>query len=426
MLNPIINDEDRAVLATIAAAPQPPGSIVGDFERLLALLGKEGIPVSPKTAEFGIASLPVLNALLAHPAAVGLARGRQKSYPHLDGLHMLLRHMQLGRLDRSGSTPRMVLDAEMMTRWTRLNPTERYFTLLEYWWNCAELEGDWLGFRALNMAEFRLKLLEWHRPGGRSMPKDPRQLEALFHLVGMKQVALAQMFGMLDITQGRIVSGEGWKIASMVSTPWGLTCSSSYYRSFQCTATGRLEDLLHLSDDEAIEEAVTGEDDDCHPAFHHWADAVTPYFPAWKHGLGEPEAPEPFCGSVTMKVSLGKAWRRVVMPADSSFVDLASFILEIFNFDFDHLYQFDYQDEYGARCTLVDPQCSNVDMDEASADAVQLGEIGLYPKQLIDFCYDFGDNWQFKVQIEALDRSGSGIKPRLLAKEGKAPAQYSY
>lgn len=43
---------------------------------------------------------------------------------------------------------------------------------------------------------------------------------------------------------------------------------------------------------------------------------------------------------------------------------------------------------------------------------------------MIEFCYDFGHDWRFKVQVEKLDASDKGAKRALLAKEGKVPDQY--
>lgn len=125
---------DRAAFAAVANAEAPPASIVPDFDALLNLLGRDGIPVSPKASEFPVARLPELNALLTHPAPIGLSNGRQVSYPHVDGLHLLLRLSRIGRIDRSSATPRMLLSTEMLSQWQRLNPTERYFSLLEFWW----------------------------------------------------------------------------------------------------------------------------------------------------------------------------------------------------------------------------------------------------------------------------------------------------
>jgi hypothetical protein len=418
-----LTDAERTVFARVANADAPPGAIVRDFDALLDYLRTDGIPVSPKTSEFAIARLPELNALLTHPVPIGLPRGRQTSYPNVDGLHLLLRFSRLGKVDRFGTTPRMVLNTEMAAKWQLLNPTERYFTLLERWWSFADFEQSRFGLVADRMAEYRCTFLKRHRPGSREKERDEKWQVAMFGALGMKQIALMQLFGLLDIVSDQAVSGKGWQIKRIVATPWGLSASATYLRAFGYTSTELLAHFLNPSGEDSVEEEVPSEEEMDRPPFFAWADAVIPFFPAWRNSLGEPEAVEPFRGSVTFKVSLGPSvWRRIVMPAESAFVDLAEFILDTFEFDHDHLYQFRYQDEYTTLRTLHDPSCRDVDGDYA--DEVSLGKAGLFPQQLVEFHYDFGDDWRFDVRVEKLDASETGAEPAVLAKEGKAPQQY--
>ena len=417
-----LTDADREAFAAVANAEAPPGTIVRDFDALLDYLGQDGIPVSPKTSEFAIARLPELNGLLTHPALIGLSRGRQVSYPHVDSLHLLLRFSRLGKINRSSTTPRMVLNTEMVAKWQLLNPTERYFSLLERWWSFADFEQERCGL-ASRMAEYRLELLKRQRPGSRARKTDEQWRLAIFGLLGMKQIALMQLFGLLAIVADPAVPGKGWQIKRMVATPWGLSASATYLQAFGYTSTGLLERLFNLAGEDLAVAKEPSEDDMNRPPFFTWADAVIPFFPAWRDSLGEPETVEPFRGSVTFKVSLGLGvWRRIVMPAESDFDDLARFILNAFQFDDDHLYQFRYQDEYATLRTFDDPRCSDVEDDYA--DEVTLGEARLFPRQLVEFRYDFGDNWRFDVLVEKLDASDTVAKPALLAKEGKAPRQY--
>ena len=418
-----LTDAERTVFARVANTDVPPGAIVRDFDALLDCLRTDGIPVSPKTSEFAIARLPELNALLTHPVPIGLHRGRQTSYPNVAGLHLLLRFSRLGKVDRFGSTPRMVLNTEMAAKWQLLNPTERYFSLLDRWWSFADFEQSRFGLVADRMAEYRCTFLKRHRPGSRAKERDEKWQVAMFGALGMKQVALMQLFGLLDIVSDQAVSGKGWQIKRMVATPWGLSASATYLRAFRYTSTELLEHLLNPSGENSVEEEDPIQEELDRPPFFTWADAVIPFFPAWRSSLGEPETVEPFRGSVTFKVALGQGvWRRIVMPAQSDFADLAEFILDAFNFDHEHLYQFRYQDEYATQRTLDDPSCSDVDDDYA--DEVTLGEAGLSPRQLVEFRYDFGDDWRFNVLVEKLDASETGAEPAVLAKEGKAPQQY--
>ena len=322
----------------------------------------------------------------------------------------------LGRLDRSRTSQRIVLDADLANRWGKLNQIERYFTLLEAWWLFDELESSEGSFRAHSMYENRFLLLKGNRRGGNRKQWDPKTQEGILYFLGMKQVALMQMFGMLEIQEGPPVPGKSWNIQGMAATPWGLAACDSYRRAVM---NGLMSgnNSRQMNGEKNAEQA---------PAFHCWGDAATPFFPAWQHSIGAPETPEPFQGSATLKVSLGKGvWRRVVLPGESSFAKLASLILRAFDFDSDHLYAFTYHDHYARKRTLCHAYSADEE-DLPAADDVKLGDIGLFPGETIEFVYDFGENWRFTVLVEKLDAADIGAKPTVVAKEGKAPEQYEW
>ena len=423
MLHFTLTEKERAAFAAVSASAEPPGTIVHDFDALLDFLAAEGIPVSPKTFEFAIARLPELNALLAKPMQTGLSRGRQVSYPHLDGLHGLLLSNHLGKLDRSRSTPRIVLNAGRASSWRKLIPIERYLTLLETWWSFAESDMARPSLWPHQMAEYRFELLKTNAPAGRRKRFDPEQQKALLHLLGMKQVALMQMFGMIEIEEGLPTPGKGWNIQGMTATPWGMAACGSYHRSFGEGITDKLDRLLGLAKPAPTHEHE--EDEQPRPPFHCWGDVASPFFPQWQHSIGDPEEPESFGGSLILKVSHGKdIWRRVVLPGGSSFDELASLILHAFNFDADHLYQFTFHDDYAKKHTLNDSYSAE-ELENYAAD-VALGDVGLFAGQVIEFRYDFGDDWRFEVLVEKLDEATTGAKPAIVAKQGKSPRQYDW
>ena len=62
-----------------------------------------------------------------------MKRPQIRSHPYIQGLNLLLRASGLSRLEGTGYKARLVLDPEMLVQWDQLNPTERYFNLLEAW-----------------------------------------------------------------------------------------------------------------------------------------------------------------------------------------------------------------------------------------------------------------------------------------------------
>jgi len=74
-----------------------------------------------------------INDLLSHPVQLQLKRPEQKSYPHIQGLYLLLRASGLACIEGKDGKLFLSVDEKAYQVWESLNPTERYFALLETW-----------------------------------------------------------------------------------------------------------------------------------------------------------------------------------------------------------------------------------------------------------------------------------------------------
>lgn len=151
-----------------------------------------------------------------------------------------------------------------------------------------------------------------------------------------------------------------------------------------------------------------------------WQSFLQTYFPAYQKSLVLPE-PERRDGMFVFRVSLGKIWRRIAMPADATLDELVTWILRSVEFSSDHLYEFRYRDRFGAEVRVSHPACEEAPW----TTDIHIGELPLEPGHSMTLIYDFGDNWQFDVRLERIDpptkKHGS---PRILAKHGDSPEQY--
>ena len=109
-----------------------PGTILADFQQLLDFVADGDIPVT-RTYLLPLKVLRPLNQRLSQPLELGLKRPQQKSYPHLNGLYLLLRTTGLGQIDTRPKKPRLHLEPDVLASWQSLNPSEQYMTLLETW-----------------------------------------------------------------------------------------------------------------------------------------------------------------------------------------------------------------------------------------------------------------------------------------------------
>ncbi|MGH9840010.1 MAG: plasmid pRiA4b ORF-3 family protein [Blastocatellia bacterium] len=155
--------------------------------------------------------------------------------------------------------------------------------------------------------------------------------------------------------------------------------------------------------------------------FDAYREAILPYFPEWQNSLTLPPSGEPRDGLFTFKVSLGKIWRRIVVPGHSSLESLQSTIQHAYDFDNDHLHCFIYKDRFG-RTVWV----KHYDMDEPPfSDQVTIGDTPLRPGDTMQYLFDFGDRWEFGVLLEAIDPPDPQIKgAEIIESHGKAPKQY--
>jgi hypothetical protein len=279
-----------------------PGTVLRDFQMLLDFVGAEGVPAAGKYNLLPIAEFGELDRRLSHPLKLQMKRPQLRSHPYLQGLHLLLRATGLGRVEGSGSKARLVLDPAVLERWTALNPTERYFTLLEAWlrvgreemvgeqgrsgWFLSECVATWANVPAEGR-QFNLRNPQFVYVGGVG--------RAFYH------VALMDMFGLMQVEQPP-PEVRPWCPAGLRRVPFGdavFTLLAGWLFSFAAEPQDEEEDL----EEEEFEDE-DGEAPAELPLFGTWQPLFQPYFPEWRNNLVLP-AEESREGVFVFKVSLG-------------------------------------------------------------------------------------------------------------------------
>ncbi len=417
--------QEQCLRDQIITADQP-GSILRDFGMLLDFLRPGPVETAGKYNMLPIKFLGELDARLSRPLNLDLKRPQLRSHPYLQGLNLLLRASGLSRIEGSGAKARMALDPAMMTLWNGLNPTERYFNLLEAWLRLGRPEM--VGEQGPSWGGLLLPVLEVWRylpaKGRKFDLEKPQEIHLVGIYRGFYQLALMDLFGLLVIEQpSRPVTP--WSPASVKHSLFGdavLTVLSAATFGF----------LLERDSLEVVEEdaEVEPEDEDEEewepevPQFGLWQRLFQPYFPEWRENLKFPE-PEFRDGEYVFRVSLGKVWRLIAIPAESTLDELIHLVLRSVKFDSDHLYEFKYRDRMGAETSARHPG-----MEEGPwADQIKIGTLPLEPGQSMQLMYDFGDNWKFTVKLVRVEQTDAKAKakdkkPRILETHGEAPPQY--
>jgi len=137
-------------------------------------------------------------------------------------------------------------------------------------------------------------------------------------------------------------------------------------------------------------------------------------------------------GIHVFRVSLKpKLYRDIEIASDDMLCDLAAAIVAAFGFDFDHPYGF-YSLLKGNILRspvkyelFADMDDIGEESDAGSVEQTRIGDVFRRTGRKMTFLFDYGDNWEFLVELIGQKAKEHGAKyPRVVAKVGKAPEQY--
>ena len=384
-----------------------PGTILRDFESFLSYIGEKKLRLT-KTYKLPLGDVRELNARFTNPLQLGLTRPKQKSYPHLHGLCLLVRSSGLTYIEHVSKNPFLHLNQDTYHVWQSLNPTERYATLLEIWSTrsdpklISEKSNRFGSIRHLNPCLMLFTKLSKHE----GQTSNLQQIESTIrYIVGDYNLGLMDSFGLVKAEFGPPKAKKGWYLNHLAPTPFGEALFSLLAKEFK----------------HAIN-PFWGTDEEDHE-LKSLQSILEPYFPELQKGLIIASEAGTFQeGTHIFKVSLYYIWRRIAIPADQDLHTLAYAILDAVDFDNDHLYSFTYRDRFGMEVEINHPYINEGEL----ADEVQIGELALYAGQTMTFLFDFGDEWEFKITFERLATEMEIDGPLLLEQSGEAPSQYGY
>jgi hypothetical protein len=383
---------------------------------------------------------------------------RGEAHPHMDQtyyplLNLFQRICMATRLHVMGHERGKVrmIPTRKVAEFRALSPAERYLALLEALWVDCDWEDlfvsrsvadAWSGERLVallkgmaagkpvteHILRHKLRRREWHLP-----------------FQSTEVVRLLSFFGFLDYTvappreRGYGVKGM-FGIDSVTVSPFGKAFLRVLHEERPLTQWNTLHGteggpLGFLFDDGLDEEDETAEADESGVGEGEEREPA-PFFEAFIPLLAEgsvrgglsrarPELKDQTC---VFRVSLawgitmtGEAWRTIALSSKHTLDDLHLAIQKAYNFDNDHLYAFYMDRKRHSKHAYNDPRAGD---DPPYADEAALGELDLYPRQRFLYLFDFGDGWQFDVELlEVRDTPHKG-RPAILAREGKNPEQY--
>ncbi|ANV85901.1 hypothetical protein AWQ21_15335 (plasmid) [Picosynechococcus sp. PCC 7003] len=417
---PPLSEEEETILHNQVISETAPGTILKDFQTTLDFIG-DGVPVSNKLKQLSAKLLADLNSRLSNPIETDLKRPMQKSYPSIHGLYLLLRATGIAEISAKGKKLQMVLNPDVYASWQKLNPTEKYFTLLEAW--IVRGHPEMLGNERSGPMTMGDRIIHsWPRlVQEKSLTfKDAKDYDWFSYYPGFENIFLMEMFGLLNLTLSKPAPGKGWQMKQLQPHPWGHALVKVIYNAY---VNANLQ--------------WNSQNDATHP-FGELQPALQPYFPEWQQNLtalSYPFRPERHI----FKVSLGKCWRRIAMSGEATLAEFSRYILDSVEFDSDHLDQFTYQAPNGRTVQVTHPWADG----DVTTDEVQIGSLLLHEGSTMEYLFDFGDCWEFQIQLESIEppvtpqesakvkqtakaRKSTRRSPmgEILEVHGKAPEQY--
>ena len=388
-----------------------------DFETFCSYIDQQRPKLSQRMEALGKKDVFGLNAKLFFRKDVSAPVYLQSSYPTIDLMFNLAVLSGLYRKAADDKADIYLESTSLKLQFDKLNSYEKYCFLLEIFWTKFDLKEiiRW----GTDASEQFAKTISKSIPGQELVKGSFSQrsdYEPLFSYLSVF-VHYFCFFGFCSIEQLAIGNNKQGKyedsISSVIPTEFGVNICKILH-----TLKLKLWNIPYLS--------IMGIDtDDKYYSFTKvpFTEHLKPIFP--QNELlkrVQPEAIKAKKGNYTFKVILEKSvWRKIKLSHNHTLEDLHHCIQEAFDFDNDHLYSF-YMD--GKRYSDDVYNSSFGDIPPYAYEAV-IGKLGLYRGKKILYLFDFGDSWEFLVQLVAIDENEKEIKKPLITEvKGKAPSQY--
>jgi hypothetical protein len=376
--------------------------ISDDFEIFIEYAKKNQIELS-KSGVISIDDCKKINSLLSFKIIVPYSRPLPKSFPNIINLFILFRISGMGELTSNGKRTFLKVNTDLYDQWHNFSGIEKYFNLL-----------------ALALDHFSLEFVN-----ERSSVFSNRGSRLIYEILDKKKLVydkkntyyfdyfhyrcfwvLYSQFGFVNVNFFEPEEGKKTIIESVSLTDWGKVFLPNII------LFNTKLDYYDLYDDSEYEGI--------------FKDYFTKALPQIKNWFKIPDV-KTADGIYIFEVKLGPAKRTIAIDSALELDDLCVFILECFDFDYDHMYMVELKDRFGQ--TIEYNGCPDMSYAEGpTTDEVTIGELSLKPGSKMEYTYDFGDNWMFEIILVTISPKTKADKKKLelIKSTGKAPKQYRY
>jgi Plasmid pRiA4b ORF-3-like protein len=320
---------------------------------------------------------------------------------------------------------------ERIREYDALTDDEKYFFLLETFW-CHIDWDEAYDCRAFWSHDFYKKLAT--KPVNRKITLGEREFKRKGEMEAPNFYFVAEIFkafGFFDMTWDETLTSRPTKYAcpykDMTLLPLG-EIMLSVLMSERPQYVWQRQDNMDLSF--LFREYDNEEEDDDDRRKGNFEDAFLPFFEGLTIKKRLVEFPktiderECVSGCYYLKASLDKkTYRTILIGGNDTFDDLHDAIQDAFDFDDDHLYAFFMDGKPWSR--TGESYWSPMNDDGLMADEVKIGSAGLFEGKKFLYLFDFGDEWQFNIQVLSIKTDEKEPKKiETIESVGENPSQY--
>lgn len=392
---------------------------INDFETFCSYIDQQRPKLSQRMEALGKKDVFELNAKLFFRKDVSAPVYLQSSYPTIDLIFKLAILSGLYRKVGADKADIYLEITSLKLQFDKLNNYEKYCFLLETFW--TKFDFTELIRWGTGTSEQFAKTISKSKPGQELVKgsfSKRSDYEPLFSYLSVF-VHYFSFFGFCSFKQLAIGNNKQGKyddsISSIIPTEFGVSICK-----ILLTLKLTLWNLPYLSI-----MGVNTNDKYYALTKHPFMENLKPLFPQNTLLKGvQPEVSEVQKGNYTFKVMLEKSvWRKIKLSYKHTLEDLHLCIQEAFDFDNDHLYSF-FMD--GKRYS-DDAYHSTYGDEPPFTDEAVIGKLELYKGKKILYLFDYGDSWEFLLQLTTIDENEKEIKKPLITEiKGDAPPQYLY
>ena len=404
-----------------------PSPIVADFDTFLAQVEAPSAHLTKAKKWLNRATLFALNKEMKTFTVNESPKTDQIYYPLLDFFYHIGLAADFFRVVKVKSKYRLQ-PTGALTEYQQLNDVEKYFALFEAFWVYAdwqEMLRDHIHISQYGIPEDDIFVTALSNLPCDETPPVEQILKnrELFQLTPTAHfIRFLSFFGLLTYTLKSLSAKEQYargyiRLEFVTITPFGSRFLQILNNDRQFSSFNK--PLRFNNGEESPGQEPTADQAQAEPFFIPFKEMLGSGN-GLKKGLPVIKQ-ENRTGTFIFKVSLDDVWRNIAISGRASLEDLHLAIQAAFDFNNDHLYSFSLDPQ---RLHPRKSYHSPYSEEAPSADLIQIGQMNLHEGQKLLYVFDYGDWWEFTVEvIEISDKPHFGDF-KILEQEGENPEQY--